>query len=665
MKRNSSISKFTKSILFVLGLIILSFFFVSQANAANSTYTRGFFDNWTGPFDLCSDTSGCDPIAECWNSWAPGATDCGTACYGGNAWTKYSVSGCYQIALDKDGNETCQSTYEVSAQTCSSADKYNSSNPSVMNAGYCNCSPGGPYKTCCQGTTPVAANPVVQDPYLPPEAACPAGTSTLFCNFGGYPSCGQPTCDTLASTPPPGTPPPGSTPPPATPPPATPPPSSGCSGAPPGLVETGGGWGYTCTSSSCSGAGSPADACASEIYQCVGGVWQYQYPSCGVFGQGYPCTGCGGGLTPPPSTPPPTSPPSQHCYECKSDVCWGQCSQAFYIESWEDTDGGGSYGGGGACTNSMGGSCTPNYAPGSGTGAAGCWPKINADQAQQCQGDAQGGWIGCGTYWDMSGFDKDIGFCRLAKIQGKKIVGNDPNNTTGVSSETVTLTNPYGNTWGTDTNNSYLFYGVPPEVNKTYRAAVPPLAGYDISYSLCYNRVNCHIPGTPGYVAPDPGDRGLGNSVNIYSNKIGLNRGYVDLWWHYTPKPGTVQVEKVMMPGNQKNLEPASSQRVFYDTVSSTTNNPYSFTNIPPGSHTFSVSVPAGYDAGYTLCTGAPATWPACHSGAPTPGISVTFNVNSGSVTDLWWHYSKIISPWIQVTGDVHSNTGIKASGGP
>lgn len=156
----------------------------------------------------CPITSGCVNLQLCYNSWTVGQTDCGSACSDGNAWTKYSKWGCFLTSYDPENKiGTCETTYIRDDNTYSIGDKYNSNNTPVMNAGNCNTSTGGPYKTCCLGTTPVSARNICSvgsplcDPYDPPEADC-GGNTTVRCGGAGEPACGQAACNTLYTPPP-------------------------------------------------------------------------------------------------------------------------------------------------------------------------------------------------------------------------------------------------------------------------------------------------------------------------------------------------------------------------------------------------------------------------------------------------------------------------------
>ena len=111
-----------------------------------------------------------------------------------------------------------------------------------------------------------------------------------------------------------------------------------------------------------------------------------------------------------------------------------------------------------------------------------------------------------------------------------------------------------------------------------------------------------------------------------------------------TPAPSytcTVQGYKVVMPGNQ-NIAPANSQTVtLNDPATSTSTQPYYFFyQSASKTRTVSVSVPANYTVGYTLCYNSIT----CHNGAPVMSSSVnladnSFCGSSNGYADLWWHY--------------------------
>ena len=101
-----------------------------------------------------------------------------------------------------------------------------------------------------------------------------------------------------------------------------------------------------------------------------------------------------------------------------------------------------------------------------------------------------------------------------------------------------------------------------------------------------------------------------------------------------------IQGYKTILPSNTA-VAPATLQTVTLDGTNSTTADPYYFNNVTVGNHTVSVTVPAGYSAGYTLCTNNTT----CHGNTPTPGSSVSLNSTScpiGGYADLWWEYTCI-----------------------
>jgi len=114
------------------------------------------------------------------------------------------------------------------------------------------------------------------------------------------------------------------------------------------------------------------------------------------------------------------------------------------------------------------------------------------------------------------------------------------------------------------------------------------------------------------------------------------------LWFFLQEAPTcTVQGYKVVMPGNQ-NIAPANSQTVtLNDPLTSTSTQPYFlFYQSASKTRTVSVSVPANYTVGYTLCYNNTA----CHTSAPVMSSSVnlpdnSFCGSSNGYADLWWHY--------------------------
>lgn len=202
-------------------LIFLLLIGVKPALAVN--YTVVFETSPPAGYSACTAPGGCVDIGTCWNSEAPGVTDCGQSCIidgvpRGNAWSKYTYSGCVETREDPITGESssCASWYTESPEAvCSTADKCTSTNSNpYLNAGSCSCTTGNLYKTCCSNGSP---SYVIDDPRSgtsdscvqlsvdttnpPYEGVCPAGSHSEFCGFGGYPACGQAACGPLPATP--------------------------------------------------------------------------------------------------------------------------------------------------------------------------------------------------------------------------------------------------------------------------------------------------------------------------------------------------------------------------------------------------------------------------------------------------------------------------------
>ena len=180
----------------VPAVTFLFFVFLSGSAYASFSYS---YDSSPPSADQVADSFCAGSIQTCWNSSSVGVTDCGTACTGGNAWEKHVYSGCYYVAF-----LGYKAWLPFASATCSTGDKCTSSWP-YLNAGYCDCSVGGIYKTCCDTTTGRADGACVAyavDTTNPPwEGYCPAGTATEFCGFGGYPACGDAACAKYAPPP--------------------------------------------------------------------------------------------------------------------------------------------------------------------------------------------------------------------------------------------------------------------------------------------------------------------------------------------------------------------------------------------------------------------------------------------------------------------------------
>lgn len=217
-------------------------------------------------------------------------------CDRGTAWTKYTAV--CKLANPEFGE--CNWVWDPSGDVCSTGDKYNPSNGPVMNAGYCDCTVGGGYKTCCSGGNPVPANYYTLDNYNPPYEADCGGNTTVICGVGscaGLPSpcttqpCGQTACDSLIPPPTP----PGSTP---TPTPAPTPPPGTCTPYSQGAI---------CNTGSC----SDGSVCAQGHYYCLwdGSGWG----SCSEE-----VNNCATQCTNPPPPPPPSG--------CNFGACGAGCS---------------------------------------------------------------------------------------------------------------------------------------------------------------------------------------------------------------------------------------------------------------------------------------------------------------------------------------------------
>ncbi len=125
-----------------------------------------------GDYKTCTPSIGqCNPSyfssQTCNNG--PSATNsggCGTACNEGSAWTQYK-SVCY-VSGGVVGQFKCSYGIVQDQEVCSTADKYQpnavypSGSNTILDAGSCSCTIGGPYKICCgyDPSTKVYSNPV-------------------------------------------------------------------------------------------------------------------------------------------------------------------------------------------------------------------------------------------------------------------------------------------------------------------------------------------------------------------------------------------------------------------------------------------------------------------------------------------------------------------------
>ena len=199
----------------LLCFLLLSLFvnnnkaFASAANTNNFTVTTGYYASSGVPTSLqdapnCPQS--CNVVGTCTNSF--NQDNCGQpTCDGGNAWTKYNIQSCKEIAYDQPSDGlTCQAVYTQDQVVYSIGDKCVSGEYGLRPSSCTNIMGDSLYKTCCTNTSPsfVTTNscvPFAGDTTNPPwEGTCPAGTSEKFCGFGGYPACGQPACGLICKS---------------------------------------------------------------------------------------------------------------------------------------------------------------------------------------------------------------------------------------------------------------------------------------------------------------------------------------------------------------------------------------------------------------------------------------------------------------------------------
>lgn len=171
---------------------------------------------------LCDLADKCSGVPTgCYNSADVGVTDCGTACNGGTAWSRYAYDDCY----NSDVANKCIAEYNYANAVYSTADKcYDGSlsippNYPYLKHGNCNGSIGGVYKTCCNRNGTLSANsckavpPYSGAPKPPYDGECDnatpvmCGVSSATCAEvpAGYycttNSCGEAACGIFAPAP--------------------------------------------------------------------------------------------------------------------------------------------------------------------------------------------------------------------------------------------------------------------------------------------------------------------------------------------------------------------------------------------------------------------------------------------------------------------------------
>lgn len=219
-------------LLFLLIFLLFLFIGISQKNTVQAvTFSTNYSSSSTLPnYSPCPSSVaslGCGGTSSgyCWNNGVVGAsTTCGDTCpagNGGQVWTRYQYATCYLDPNSSITDPNCINWYSFLSNACSTGDKCgdasgNNTGP-YLNAGLCDCSVGGQYKTCCSGSV-VSSNSCVQQipqgPYPPYNGVCPSGTTTVPCGTDpsiysamgySYPtggvSCGTPACQLFLGTP--------------------------------------------------------------------------------------------------------------------------------------------------------------------------------------------------------------------------------------------------------------------------------------------------------------------------------------------------------------------------------------------------------------------------------------------------------------------------------
>ncbi|MDO8728812.1 MAG: hypothetical protein Q7K26_02850 [bacterium] len=160
---------------------------------------------------------------------------------------------------------------------------------------------------------------------------------------------------------------------------------------------------------------------------------------------------------------------------------------------------------------------------------------------------------------------------------------------------------------------------------------------------------NAHITGSVFDAAAGGGNGVLvtikKNGVNLWQQAIFNNTKSYDL---NTPVSSGDNIDfQVNDNGGNTFDSTGFDPRIEFASGSQTNLNPYFFNNTSVGNHTVSVSVPAGWSVGHTLCYNETT----CHNNVPTPGNTATVNVPAGGFADLWWHYTSST-----VTADIRAN---------
>ena len=142
------------------------------------------------------------------------------------------------------------------------------------------------------------------------------------------------------------------------------------------------------------------------------------------------------------------------------------------------------------------------------------------------------------------------------------------------------------------------------------------------------------------------GDSGGGDGVGVW-----IYKGTTLLWSQTIANGNTTgfnyDINTVVATGeniefhvtplaNNANDSTVFDPQIVFTTGDQKNTNPYSFTGVS-GNHNVSVSIPSGWNVGYTLCYNSTS----CHGNTPTNGSAVTVNVPASGYADLWWHYTE------------------------